>query len=204
MVVVGVADDSTRHIQEYNFKSKSKKRPPPVKRPARRPLQMSTHWKPPPQQQQQQQQQQRGQFSGGGRAPPGSTPPRPYSRSGAPGGYRGPARPVFNGRGGPIGPDRVGGGGARYGNIMSQGPLREPKGGYGSRSAGGPRSLGGQGSKHFPPGGGVGSGSSRPGQVKSPPRGQQQQQQQAARYFPTTTATHLVNRWLYLFNENFP
>ncbi len=175
IVVFCVADDSTRHIQEYNSKSKSKKRLPPVKRPVRRPMQMSTHWKPPPQQ------QQRSGQSGGGSGPRGTggTPPRPYSRSGAPGGYRGPARPVFNGRGGG-GQERLDGGGARYGHNMSQGPLREPKGGYGGgRSGGGARTAGGPGvGKHS--GGGSGSGSSsRPGQVKSPPRNQQQQQQPA-------------------------
>jgi hypothetical protein len=171
MVVVGVADDSTRHIQEYNSKSKSKKRLPPVKRPVRRPLQMSTHWKPP-------QQQRGGHSSGGGSRGPGGTPPRPYSRSSAPGGYRGPTRP-YNGRGsGPAGLDRLDGG-ARYGSNMGQGPLREPKGGYGGRPVGGSRMSSGQVAKNFPASGGGGS-SSRPSQVKSPPRGQQQQQ--AARY----------------------
>jgi hypothetical protein len=168
VVFIGVADDSTRHIQEYNFKSKSKKRTSAVKRPERRPFQNSTHWKPP-------QQQQRGHFNSGsgGRAAAGSLPPRPYSRSGPVSGYRGPVRSL-NGRGGPPGPDRSGGR-ARYGN-MSQGPLREPKGSYGGRPSGGPpRGPGGQAAKHYPASSG-GSSTGRPGQVKSPPRGQQQQQ----------------------------
>ena len=158
VVVVGVADDATRHIQELvnRQNSKNKKSKAKPKRPARRPLQQSTNWHPQQsmgmqQAQQQQQLQQPVKAGGSGRFPP------QRGGGGGRGGFRGGGRPnpLPRGAGGRGG----GGGGGRFSNGQNGNgmPLREPRGG-GNMAPG----VGGRGGQ-----GGRGQAS-----VKSPPRGQ--------------------------------
>jgi len=163
VVVLGVADETTKHIQELvnrqNSKSKKKAKP---KRPTRRPMQQSTHWNPPPQQQSQRVggsgrfPNQRGRGGGGGNG-----------GGGYQGGFRGPGRPNLapRGMGGP-------GRGQRFNMHNGGGPLREPRGGFH-----GPRA----GVSSPPRGGGQVGGRQQTGganhQVKSPPRNQAQQRQ---------------------------
>ena len=175
VVVVAVADENTRHIQDLVSRqaTKSKKKAKP-KRPSRKPMQQSTHWDPPQQQQQPAVQQRVG---GSGRFPS-----QQRGRGGGGGGYqaagtfRGPGRPHVGGRGMPGG----GGGGRGRGQRFNMhgngaGPLREPRGGY----HGQPR--GGGGGAVSPRGGG------QPGRqqqaagpannVKTPPKSQPQPKQ---------------------------
>jgi len=157
VVVLGVADETTKHIQELVNKqsSKSKKKAKP-KRPTRRPMQQSTHWNPP---------QQSPRVGGSGRFP------NQRGRGGGDGGgyrggFRGPGRPNLapRGMGGP-------GRGQRFNMHNGGGPLREPRGGFHGPRAG----------VASPPRGGQQGGRQQGGganhQVKSPPRNQAQPRQ---------------------------
>ena len=155
VVVVGVADDATRHIQELvnRQNSKSKKSKAKPKRPARRPLQQSTNWNAPPVQQQQQQPLKPG---GSGRFP---LQQRGGGGRGGGGGFRGGGRAQPLPRGG-----GSRGGGGRQGGV----PLREPRFQQQQQQQGGGLQGVGRGT------GGQGGGRGGQGAVKSPPRGQQQ------------------------------
>ena len=167
VVVVAVADESTKHIQDLvnrqtsknNKKSKTK-----PKRPTRKPMQQSTHWNPPQQQLNNSPQQRVG---GSGRFPSQRGGRGGYQASG----FRGPGRPnVGNTRMSNMGGR---GRGQRFNMHNGSGPLREPRGGYhGSRNIG----------AVSPRGGAVAAGQlsrqqSQANNVKSPPKNQSQPKQ---------------------------
>ena len=176
LVVHGVADENTRHMQDLVNRSKTKRRLPPVKGPTRRPMQHSAQWKPPQSQyshnnQQHQQQQYRGGPGGGGGGGGinGRFQPlqRPFGRGGGvprAGIGRGIMRVgggMGGGGGGPGGGLNLGRGrGNNYNNNRvyneaPRSPLRKPRDNYRGPHGGGQRQGGG-------PGGGGGSGPGYP------------------------------------------
>jgi len=163
VIVMAVADETTRHIQDLVSRqtSKNKKSKTKPKRPSRKPMQQSTHWNPP---QQQSSPQQR--VGGSGRFP------NQRGRGGYQGGFRGPGRPHMErgGRGGGRGR------GQRFNmhNHNGAGPLREPRGGYhGSRGIGAVSPRGGAAAQA----GGDRRQQSASNNVKSPPKNQSQPKQ---------------------------
>jgi len=147
LVVHGVADENTRHMQDLVNRSKGRPRTnrmPPVKGPTRRPMQHSAQWKPP-----QHHQHYRGGGGGdGARYPP---VPRPFGRGGGvprAGMGRGVMRVSGGGGGGGqmyghgIGIGRGRGGANKFNNGAPQrSPLRKPRENFrgpGSRQDRGP------------------------------------------------------------------
>lgn len=171
VVVVAVADESTKHIQDLVSKqaSKSKKKAKP-KRPSRKPMQQSTHWDPPQPQQQSPGGGQQHRVGGSGRFPNHAV--HRGGRGGYQGGgFRGPGRPHV---GGVRGAGNMGGGrgrGQRFNMNNGGGPLREPRGGGGYHH--GQRGGGGAGA----PGSERRQQQSSANNVKSPPKNQSQPKQ---------------------------
>ena len=162
MVVHGVADENTRHMQDLVNRSKTKRRLPLVKGPTRRPMQHSAQWKPPQSQyshQQHQQQQYRGGPGGGGGGGGGGRfqpLQRPFGRGGGvprAGMGRGIMR-VGGGMsgGGPGGGLNAGRGRGnnynntnKFNNEAPRSPLRKPRDNYRGPHGGGQRQGGGSG-----------------------------------------------------------
>ena len=170
VVVIAVADESTKHIQDLVSKQavKNKKKAKP-KRPTRKPMQQSTHWDPPQQPQQQQTSPQQ-RIGGSGRFP--SQRGRGGYQGG--GGFRGPGRPhgVRS-----VGPGPARGRGHRFNMQNGGGPLREPRGG-GAGYHQGQRHMGATSPRGGQPGGGERrQQQSGPNNVKSPPKNHSQPKQ---------------------------
>ena len=169
LVVHGVADENTRHMQDLVARSKNtKRRMPPVKGPTRRPMQHSAQWKP-PQSNYSQQQQYRGDGGGGGSRGGGGGGryqplQRPFGRGGgAPRGGMGRGIMRMGGEGGGMGGRGGSGMGRGRGTNMNnnnnynnyndapRSPLRKPRDNYRdnyrgpSGGGGGQRQGGGRG-----------------------------------------------------------